>query len=167
MRVHVRCPNNPVSVRMSRKIPATTCAKGEPCACSRTITLRAEDDLQTRQRDLFGTTVWKASYSRRVAIESTNAEAPTHRADINRGYTRVFGLTGTSLLLAFGLAGLNVRILHDWHEIPGLPDPWAGSVDEPPDSRPRQKAINRRRRPTPLERLTSGVDPPIGSRPRH
>lgn len=32
------------------------------------------------------------------------------------------------ILLAFGPAGLDVRILYDWDETRGLPDPWAVTV---------------------------------------
>lgn len=117
------------------------------------------DDAHLRQRWLYGTTRWKHEYSRRVAIESVNAEARTHRGHIDRGFTRVHGNVRTAILLTFAYIGLNVRILNDWYETRGLTDPWSTRVEDPEDDRIRQPLANPDR-PTIRDRLTAGSDPP-------
>ncbi len=57
------------------------------------------------------------------AIESTNAEAKIHRLDIGRGFTRVFGTVRNTLLVAFAFAGMNDRMIRDWHAGRRLADP--------------------------------------------
>jgi len=49
-------------------------------------------------------------------------------------------------LLAFGLAGMNTRILNAWYTSRGLPEPWATFLAEPPDERIPQRQ-HRRYRP--------------------
>ena len=49
-------------------------------------------------------------------------------------------------LLAFGLAGMNTRILNAWYTSRGLPEPWAAVLAEPPDERVPQRQ-HRRYRP--------------------
>ncbi|MDF8263965.1 hypothetical protein P4R38_06900, partial [Luteipulveratus sp. YIM 133296] len=41
-----------------------------------------------------------------------------------------------AVLLAIGLAGLNIRRLHHWSTTRGRPDPWEVALGEPPDTRP-------------------------------
>lgn len=43
---------------------------------------------------------------------------------IRRGFTRVFGTVRNTLLVAFVLTGMNVRMLRDWHAKRHLGDPW-------------------------------------------
>lgn len=124
----LRCRNNKKSLRGPHSQPLTACKPG--CACSKSFTLGPEDQARERQWPLYGTTAWFKSYSRRNATESINAEIKTHRANFKRGYTRVFELTKTTVLLAFGLAAVNIRILRDWHFKRGDQDPWAGPQEE-------------------------------------
>jgi hypothetical protein len=156
---HLRCPNVPASMRLPRDRPLAACKKGGACACGLVITLPLSDDAHLRQRWLYGTTPWKHEYSRRVAIESVNAEARTHRGHIDRGFTRVHGNVRTAILLTFAYIGLNVRILNDWYETRGLTDPWSTRVEDPEDDRIRQPLANPDR-PTIRDRLTAGSDPP-------
>jgi len=97
----------------------------------RTVTVTPDQSPRERMPAAWGTTDWAAGYHRRSAIESTNAEAKTHRLDIGRGFTRVFGTVRNTLLTAFAFAGMNVRLLRDWHAKRRLPDPWAVHLEEP------------------------------------
>ncbi|WP_208749194.1 hypothetical protein [Arthrobacter sp. PM3] len=78
-----------------------------------------------RQWPHFPTTKWLLSYHRRNAVESVNAEIKTHRGDIKRGYTHVFGLSKHTILMAFGFAATNIHILRDWHFNRHEQDPWS------------------------------------------
>ncbi|MFD4769306.1 hypothetical protein [Streptomyces niveus] len=81
---------------------------------------------------------------------------------MDRGFTRVFGTTKNSVLIAFALAGLNHILLRAWHTKRQLPDPWATFAGEetikPTVPGPRTRARRRpnharhphRRRPTRL-----------------
>ncbi|OLT19010.1 hypothetical protein BJF80_13205 [Serinicoccus sp. CUA-874] len=108
----VRCVNISRSMRLNpASKPTTSCRKGETCACGRTLTLAREEMAQLRQRDLFGTTAWRASYGRRGGVESLNASLSEHHGHLRRGSTRVLGTHRTGILLGFILAATNVRIL--------------------------------------------------------
>lgn len=136
----VRCVNWPQSLRWDRRLPITQCTKGQQCKCGATFTLRAEDDLRERQDEVWGSNRWYASYSRRVGIESIHAAARIHHGDLNRGYTHVLGLAGNAIAYAFGLVGVNARMLYAWHDARGLPTPW--DLDAP-DNGPRLRRANR------------------------
>lgn len=70
----VRCPNTPRSMRRApASRPTTRCTPGTPCACGVTVTLGPDDYMQTRQRDLYGTTAWKASM---VAVRRSSRVTP-------------------------------------------------------------------------------------------
>lgn len=146
----VRCPNVPASLRLALSLPTTCCAEGSACGCGLTITLGPEEHGRERQRHLWGTTRWAASYGRRTGVESSNAEIKKNHAVMDRGYTRVFGLAKTTLLLAFGLAGVNIRLLRHWSARRGQPDPWALELHETSDlpPLPEQRASRPARRPS-------------------
>ncbi|WP_329032431.1 hypothetical protein OIE71_06140 [Streptomyces sp. NBC_01725] len=157
---HLRCPNHPRSMRLPHTRPTTTCTPGAQCACGRTITLSPDVMAWTRQRTVWGTNAWAADYGRRSAVESGNAEIKTHRLHMDRGFTRVFGTTKNSVLIAFALAGLNHILLRAWHTKRQLPDPWATFAGEetikPAVPGPRTRA---RRRTTTLTTLIDGAPP--------
>lgn len=157
LRGTVRCPNYPPSMRKGFDRPTMTCEKNEPCACAKTFTLQATDYARERQQFLWGTTEWAASYARRVAIESLNAELRTNRGiHLHRGYIRSRGAAKNHLLMAFTLTGLNVRILRDWWVLRLLPDPWLVEIGDTSDPdwaeahahltrRPRHMSLHERR----------------------
>ena len=157
----VRCPNVPASLRLPLALPTTSCATGSPCGCGLTITVGPEDHGRERQRLLWGTTRWAASYGRRTGVESSNAEIKKNHAVMDRGYTRVFGLAKNTLLLAFGLAGVNIRLLRHWYARRGQPDPWAIELGESHDlpPLPEQRTSRPPRRPS-LHQLISRRGPP-------
>ncbi|MFI6289026.1 hypothetical protein ACIBCM_30495 [Streptomyces sp. NPDC051018] len=157
---HLRCPNYPRSLRLPHTHPTSTCTPGTACACGKTVTLPPDTMPWTHQRTPWGTTAWAADYGRRSTVESSNAEIKTHRLHMDRGFTRVFGTTKNTLLIAFALAGLNHTLLRAWHAKRHHPDPWAIHTGEEPAEqtlpRPRTRA---RRRETSLDALISGTPP--------
>lgn len=134
----VRCPNTPKSMRLDPATrPTTSCTEGEPCACGTTVTLGPEDHFGTRQRPLYGTTAWKASYGRRSAVESANANLKVHHAQLRRGSTRVMGTNRTGILLAFILAAVNVSVLHSRYDYDAAaPTDGTGPIAPKPSPRP-------------------------------
>ncbi|MGW6310002.1 transposase [Streptomyces niveus] len=157
---HLRCPNHPTSMRLPHTRPTSTCRPGTTCACGKTITLSPDVMAWTRQRTLWGTNAWAADYGRRAAVESGNAEIKTHRLHMDRGFTRVFGTTKNTVLIAFALAGLNHTLLRTWHTKRQLPDPWVAFTGdetiEPAVPGPRTRT---RRRATSLTALIDGAPP--------
>jgi len=143
---HVRCPNNPKTMRLPYSVPTTACIKGEPCACGKAVTITPDMYPRERQDAAWGSTDWATAYYRRVGIESFNAELKTHRLDLRRGFTRVFGRVKNTVLLAFAFAGVNVRILAAWHAKRRIADPWGVALGEPaPTPPPAPKTRTRRR----------------------
>lgn len=108
----VRCPNEPRSMRLDPSTrPTTNCTPGHPCSCGTTVTLGPDDQFQTRQRNLYGTTAWKASYGRRSAVESGNANLKVHHVMLQRHSTRVRGTNKTGILVALIVAAANASLL--------------------------------------------------------
>lgn len=126
----VRCVNRPQSMRLPHTRPATSCTSSSQCACSKTVTIGPGQSARERQPRPWGTTDWAIAYGRRSAIESGNAELKTHRLNIRRGFTRVFGAVRNTLLIAFAIAGMNVRLLREWHSVRRLADPRAFYLSE-------------------------------------
>ncbi len=143
---HVRCVNNPKTMRLPYTVPTTNCVKGEPCACGKTVTISPDMYPRERQDSAWGSSDWVNAYYRRVGIESLNAELKTHRLDLRRGFTRVFGRVKNTILLAFAFAGFNVRVLTSWHAKRGLADPWGTALGEPAPTPPTTPKTRTRRR---------------------
>lgn len=109
----------------------------------------------------MGTTRWAASYARRTGVESSNAEIKKNHSVMDRSYTRVFGLAKDTLLLAFGLADVNIRLLRHWSARRGRPDPWAVELDETNDLPPLpEKRTSRPARRPSLHQLIGQRGPP-------
>jgi len=142
-RGRLRCPNVPKSMRAPHTTPLTGCTRDQPCGCGLTVTVHRHEHQRDRQRLPWQSTAWFDSYGRRVGIESLNASVRGHHANINRGYIRVVGLAPVTTLLAFGLAGMNTRILNAWYTSRGQPEPWAVALTEPPDERVPQRQHRR------------------------
>lgn len=145
----MRCANHPKSMRLDpSRYPTTQCVRGTSCSCGTTVTLGPDDLLNLRQRLLYGTTKWKASYGRRSAVESTNACVKTHHARLMRHSTRVRGTERNGILLSFILAAVNASLLmtrygYDVGTPPQIAD---DALIEPlPQARPT-KALHRQRK---------------------
>lgn len=170
----LRCPNNPKSMRLpAHNRPTTSCTPGQRCACGTTITLGPNDYFATRQRLIYGTTEWKASYGRRSAVESANASIKTHHASLRRGSTRVMGTARTGILLAFILAAVNASLLYSRYDY-DIGNP-ATDDGTPLTPKPTPKTALHRRRPfkrrparrsPPPERPPATASPPAPRRPQ-
>lgn len=160
---HVRCPNSSRSMRWSR-LPKTTCKKGQPCICSTTFTLGPEDEVKIRQRDLWMSTDWYASYARRNASETGISLSRHHFGSLNRLFTQVRHQAGQGIAAAFSLFGTNLRSIQAWYDSRGLDNPWmvhlAPATGEVSDH-PRLRRANRKKpKQSLMRRRASGTDPP-------
>jgi hypothetical protein len=99
------------------------------CTCGRSVRV-GDQFLQTRQRNTYGTTQWKADYGRRSGIESAHSMYKGHITKIERGFTRVFGLIKNAILLTFTLAATNVLMARRWTLQRLEQDPMTARVDE-------------------------------------
>ncbi len=142
----VRCPNTPASMREPHTIQTTTCVKGEPCGCGKTVTVKDSDHERDRQRLPWQSTRWAKSYNRRGRIEGFFGGIRYQSLNLNRGFFRMSGLVATGMLLALTLVGRNIVSLHTWHTKRGLPEPWQTHLGEPLDDRPLEKATRTRGR---------------------
>lgn len=141
----LRCPNYPRSMLKDPSTRPTTNCTPTGCSCGAAPTLGPEDMTRERQLARWGTTPWAESYGRRSHIESGNASAKVHHGRLGRGSTRVLGRARTTLLLAFILAAVNIRILLDCYgHDPGLPH--ADDVVVHPLPTTSQAAHRKRRR---------------------
>lgn len=102
----------------------TACTEEESCSCGATITVPPDWLAKHRQRYPWGTSAWAADYSRRSAVESFFALLDVHDQQVQRSYTKVFGLTPNSILIAFALAAINIKRADEWRLLHELDDPW-------------------------------------------
>ena len=151
----LRCPNVPSSLRLRVDLNRTTsCEPGTACGCGGTVTLGPDDKFQTRQRYLWGTTKWVASYGRRNAVESANALIHNHYARLIRGSIRVRGTVKNGFLAAIIISTVNIALLGAVYDFDiGSPPP-VGTV---PVARPSVSHAKHRkprlfRRPKPKTR---------------
>lgn len=91
----------------------------------------------------FGTTAWRTSMNRRMAVESVNSALKGGYVDTSRGFFRLFGLTKITVLLAFTIAAVtstgseatkpNKKLLNsDTHAGPSAPE--LGGTSWPPST---------------------------------
>lgn len=154
----VRCPNVPTSMRLDPSTRPTTACAPSACACGTTVTLGPQDELGTRQRALWGTTAWKASYGRRSGVESANASARWHHGRLDRGSVRLKGTTRTAIAYSFILAANNVRVLlacYGWD----IGDPLCPAADVRPLPSP-SRALHRTHRYLRTRRAPASGPPP-------
>lgn len=111
-----RCPfcagllksrNFPRTMRRSHNAPFAMLPPTKTTCCDGTISAPPAD-LPLAQRIPFGTTAWRISMNRRMAVESVNAALKGGFVDLSRGYFRVFGLTKMTALLGFTVAAVNL-----------------------------------------------------------
>lgn len=95
-------------MRAPHTIPTTTCVKGQPCGCGRTITLADTDNERDRQRWPWQSTTWALSFNRRTLIEGLFGATRYQNLNLNRGFFRTTGLAATGFLLAITLIGHNL-----------------------------------------------------------
>lgn len=137
----LRCPNNAISMRLGYEYPETTCAIGEPCGCSGTITIAPGEHARESQWPLFGTTYWLKLYAARNAVESFNADVRTNKISWRRGYVKTFRRSRIAFLFAVSLASLNFRVVRDWCFKRRTQNMWGGELWDfgPEPKRTRQR----------------------------
>lgn len=133
---HVRCPNNPASMRLGAHVPTTTCTPSQQCGCGITVMISDTEHQRDRQRLPWQSNPWELSYNRRTYAETLNSRIRFNDANLNRGFIQVLSRHATALLVAIYLAAFNTIELHRWHTRRGERDPWAIELKERPDSRP-------------------------------
>lgn len=129
-RGHVRCPNNPTSMRQpdDPDHPTTNCQPGDGCTCSAVLTLRPTDLDGLEQFPLLGTTDWQKTYYRRVQVESGNSYLK-NVLDVRRGTTRTVDTDKSRLLHTLVVCAANQLMARSYRVKHRLPDPW-GSDDD-------------------------------------
>ncbi|MGA3216084.1 MAG: hypothetical protein ABSD97_10410 [Acidimicrobiales bacterium] len=111
-----RCPfcsgllksrNFPKTMRRPARVPLVVLDSEQHTCCEGTVSAPPVD-LPLTQRIPFGTTAWRVSMNRRMAVESVNAALKGGFVNVQRGFLRVFGLLKQTVLLGFTLAGVNL-----------------------------------------------------------
>lgn len=115
----VSCANRPGGMRVTREIACPSVGQFEagepvaPCACSAQPSLGPEDDLDLRQRYLYGTKKWLADYSRRSSVEASNANFTTHFSGLGdrRSIRTCLGRRKRAWLTCFGTIAVAIRLM--------------------------------------------------------
>jgi hypothetical protein len=68
--IRVRCVNSPHVHLLPRTVPATTCTTRQPCGCSTTLTIKADEIPNSCEPLLWGTSKWAKEYYRRNLSEA-------------------------------------------------------------------------------------------------
>jgi hypothetical protein len=109
----VRCPLRPASMKLERSRPEILAPPENPQACctQQTITAGPGVAAKTRQKHDYPSQSWHQSYRRRTASERLNASVKdTATGSIDRGWTRLTGITPLTLWLTCLMAMRNQRI---------------------------------------------------------
>lgn len=111
-----RCPfcagllksrNFPKTMRRPARVPMVVLNPDQHTCCGGTVSAPPAD-LPLTQRIPFGSTAWRISMNRRMAVESVNAALKGSFVNLQRGFLRVFGLLKNTVLIGFTLAGVNL-----------------------------------------------------------
>ncbi len=103
----LRSRSVPKTMRLPATVPLVVLPPEVDQRCTDTISALPAD-LPHTQKIPFGTTAWRISMNRRMAVESVNAAIKGGFVNVSRGFVRVFGLTKITALVAFTLAAVNV-----------------------------------------------------------
>ena len=103
----LRARTFPKTMRRPNTTPLVFLPEGTTRCCDGTVSAPPAD-LPHTQRIPFGTTAWRTSMNRRMAVESVNSALKGGYADTSRGYFRLFGITKITVLLAFTIAAVNL-----------------------------------------------------------
>jgi hypothetical protein len=113
----IRCPLRPASMKLGRDRAEILSPPEHPPACctQQTVTAGPSVAAKTRQKHDYPSTKWRQSYRRRTASERLNASIKnTATGSIDRGWTRLMGLTPLTLFLTCMTVARNQRTLTAW-----------------------------------------------------
>jgi hypothetical protein len=118
----LRCPRKPASLQLSGDRPTVTAAPEEflPRCCSQaTLTVPPQVNAKTRQRHDYPSKEHRISYARRTAAERTYASlADPSVGGLRRGWCRLFGVTGNTVMYVLANVVRNIRIAeHYKHKV--------------------------------------------------
>jgi hypothetical protein len=103
----LRSRNFPETMRRSLKAPLVFLPPEQKKCCCGTVSA-PPIDIPLAQKIPFGTTAWRISMNRRMAVESVNASLKGGYVNVIRGFVRVFGLAKITTLLGFTIAAVNL-----------------------------------------------------------
>ena len=103
----LRSRNFPTTMRRSARAPLVVLPSTATSCCHGTVSAPPAD-IPLTQRIPFGTTAWRISMNRRMAVESVNASLKGGFVDTARGFFRVFGVIKMTALLGFTIAAVNL-----------------------------------------------------------
>lgn len=115
----VRCALRPDSVALGYDRPEVAHPPGDPptCCTQRTITVPAHVNAKTAQKHPYPSKAHRRSYARRTGVERGYSTMKDRSCtDTTRGWCRVMGLAGITVLLACAVVVRNLRILDAFDE---------------------------------------------------
>ena len=110
----LRCPLRPASMALAYTRPTVLIPPEHPPACcsKQSITVPASVNAKTRQKHDYPGKAWRRSYTRRSAVERSNARIKDPATiDVDKGWCRVMGLVTPSLFLAIALVVRNLALV--------------------------------------------------------
>jgi hypothetical protein len=108
----LRCPLRASSMSLSHERPTITDPPEHPplCCSQQTITVAPTVNAKTAQKHDYPSKAHRASYARRTASERSFSQVCDPASiDIKRGWCRLMGLTGPTLLLTCAFIIANIR----------------------------------------------------------
>ena len=109
----VRCPLREASMMLDLTRPEVISPPEHPptCCTQRTITVPPSVNAKTAQKHDYPSRPWRRSFARRTGVERSNARVKDPATiDIGKGWCRLMGLVGPTLLLTAALAIRNLAI---------------------------------------------------------
>ena len=97
----------PKTMRRPDTTPLVFLPDGTTRCCAGTVSAPPAD-LPLTQPIPFGTTAWRTSMNRRMAVESVNASLKGGYVNTARGFFRLFGITKITVLFGFTVAAVNL-----------------------------------------------------------
>ena len=137
----LRCPLKPDSITRPHDRPTILAPPQHPPACcqQKTITVPPQVNAKTAQKHDYPSKAHRDSYNRRSAAERTYATIKDPATNnLNKGWSRIMGLTGIALLTATVLIARNLRI-NDAHTARQAENERRATNGLPPKRRKRRR----------------------------
>ena len=109
----LRCPLREASMQLPFDHPEVLDPPSEPppCCTQQTITVPPSVNAKTAQKHDYTSKTWRRSFSRRTAVERSNARIKDPATiDVARGWCRVMGLAPMSLFMVCALMVRNLAV---------------------------------------------------------